>query len=168
MHEEVCSGFNCQKWHDIGEHKSIVLIYVKTINQNSLIYIASVEFEFNAQLRLIIDKNVTKFNITLTTTSKKEERVNKLHVLLTNVQSHKTSKSVKIDSHNLIANINFLIKLLYPYNTWELSLVNLDFWHLIIILTTCTVYEITTVTKVWHSRFQIFAIWLPVNFSYFI
>lgn len=56
MHEEVCSGFNCQKWHDIGEHKSIVLIYVKTINQNSLIYIASVEFEFNAQLRLIIDK----------------------------------------------------------------------------------------------------------------
>lgn len=53
---------------------------MKTINQNSLIYIASVEFEFNAQLRLIIDKNVTKFNITLTTTSKKEERVNKLHV----------------------------------------------------------------------------------------
>lgn len=92
---------------------------MKTINQNSLIYIASVEFEFNAQLRLIIDKNVTKFNITLTTTSKKEERVNKLHVLLTNVQSHKTSKSVKIDSHNLIANINFLIKLLYPYNTCE-------------------------------------------------
>lgn len=68
---------------------------MKTINQNSLIYIASVEIEFNAQLRLIIDKNVTKFNITLTTTSKKEERVNKLHVLLTNVQSHKTSKSVK-------------------------------------------------------------------------
>lgn len=68
---------------------------MKTINQNSLIYIASVEFEFNAQLRLIIDKNVTKFNITLTTTSKKEERVNKLHVLLTNVQSHKTSKNVK-------------------------------------------------------------------------
>lgn len=85
MHEEVSSGFNCQKWHDIGEHKSIVLIYVKTINQNSLIYIASVEIEFNAQLRLIIDKNVTKFNITLTTTSKKEERLNKLHVLLTNV-----------------------------------------------------------------------------------
>lgn len=90
---------------------------MKTINQNSLIYIASVEFEFNAQLRLIIDKNVTKFNITLTTTSKKEERVNKLHVLLTNVQSHKTFKSVKIDSHNLFANINFLIKLLSPYNT---------------------------------------------------
>lgn len=88
MHEEVCSGFNCQKWHDIGEHKSIVLIYVKTINQNSLIYIASVEFEFNAQLRLIIDKNVTKFNITLTTTSKKEERLNKLHVLLTKGPSH--------------------------------------------------------------------------------
>lgn len=68
---------------------------MKTINQNSLIYIASVEFEFNAQLRLIIDKNVTKFNITLTTTSKKEERVNKLHVLLTNAQSHKTSKKCK-------------------------------------------------------------------------
>lgn len=88
MHEEVCSGFNCQKWQDIGEHKSIVLIYVKTINQISLIYIASVEIEFNAQLRLIIDKNVTKFNITLTTTSKKEERLNKLHVLLTNGPSH--------------------------------------------------------------------------------
>lgn len=61
---------------------------MKTINQNPLIYVASVEFEFNAQLRLIIDKNVTKFNITLTTTSKKEERVNKLHVLLTNGPSH--------------------------------------------------------------------------------
>lgn len=61
---------------------------MKTINQNSLIYIASVEIEFNAQLRLIIDKHVTKFNITLTTTTKKEERLNKLHVLLTNGPSH--------------------------------------------------------------------------------
>lgn len=78
---------------------------MKTINQNSLIYIASVEFEFNAQLRLIIDKNVTKFNIMLTTTSKKEERVNKLHVLLTNVQSHKTSKSVKKLFHTICVQI---------------------------------------------------------------
>lgn len=36
MHEEVCSGFNCQKWHDIGEHKSIVLKICEN-NQSKLI-----------------------------------------------------------------------------------------------------------------------------------
>lgn len=43
------------------------------------------------KLRLIIDKNVTKFIIMPTTTFKKEQRLHELNVLLTNVQSYKTS-----------------------------------------------------------------------------